>query len=243
MVAARAHLDPPPPGGSRSRHAPKGALAVSAGLARPGPAARGMGHGGGIGAAWRVRGGGRWLAVGAEGRYACSFGSPIRIEVAMSRLIGPARLGLIVLVALAASGRSAGADEVIDGDTLVVEGQRMRLFGIDAFELQQTCLDQRGTPWRCGTAAKAALAELVQGEAIACTVMADTPEDDYIARCTGRNGIDLAGYLVEAGLALADRGVAADYAAIETAAAAAAAGAWSGTFNPPWEWRGHQQPR
>ncbi len=156
----------------------------------------------------------------------------------MSRTI---RLTLTLLGALWFAGRPAGADEVIDGDTLVVEGQRMRLFGIDAFELEQTCLDREGRPWHCGTAAKAALAELLQGEAIACTVVADEPEDGYVARCNGREGVDLGGYLVRAGLALPDPHAGKDYLGDEAAARAAADGVWGGTFSPPWEWRSAQQ--
>jgi endonuclease YncB( thermonuclease family) len=160
------------------------------------------------------------------------------IEVAMSRSFGALRLSVLVLGALASGAIPARADEVIDGDTLEVEGQRMRLFGIDAFELGQTCLDAAGQPWHCGAAAKAGLAELVQGQAIACTVIDDTREDGYIARCTVRDDVDLGAYMVRAGLALADPEASQDYVDEEAAAKAAAAGAWSGTFNPPWEWRG-----
>jgi endonuclease YncB( thermonuclease family) len=138
---------------------------------------------------------------------------------------------------LAVGAALAVADEVVDGDTLVVEGQPMRLFGVDAFELQQTCLDRTGQPWHCGVAAKAALAELVQDQAIACVVLDDATDDAYLARCTVRDEVDLGGYLVRAGLALADRDVADDYVPLEQSAKAAAAGAWGGTFVAPWVWR------
>ena len=148
------------------------------------------------------------------------------------------RLSAAMLLALALRAVPAVADQVIDGDTLEVEGQRMRLYGIDAVELGQTCLDGHGQPWHCGAAAKAALAELVEGQAIACTVVDDTPVDGYVAQCRVRDEIDLGGYMVRSGLALADPEVAEDYFADQAAAKAAAAGIWGGTFNPPWEWRG-----
>jgi len=44
---------------------------------------------------------------------------------------------------------------VIDGDTLEIRGERIRLFGIDAPESGQTCLDAKGRSYRCGQ--KAAL--------------------------------------------------------------------------------------
>jgi endonuclease YncB( thermonuclease family) len=161
------------------------------------------------------------------------------VEVVMSRKLGLSLL-IVLFAALVLGGRPARADQVIDGDTLVVEGQHMRLYGIDAFEPSQTCLDRQGRPWHCGTAAKAALAELVQGEAIACTVVADEAKDGYVARCTGRDGIDLGGYLVRAGLALADPQAGKAYLADQAAAKAAAIGAWGGTFSPPWKWRSEQ---
>ena len=156
----------------------------------------------------------------------------------MIRSSGALRPSVIMLVAGALCAIPARADEVLDGDTLEVEGQRLRLFGIDAFELGQTCLDAGGQPWHCGAAAKAALAELVQDQAIACTVLDDTPADGYVAQCTVRDEIDLGGYMVRSGLALADPQLAEDYRAEQAAAKAAAAGVWGGTFNPPWEWRG-----
>jgi endonuclease YncB( thermonuclease family) len=158
-----------------------------------------------------------------------------------SRLTVPFAAAL--LAALPSAGGPARADQVIDGNTLVVEGQHMRLFGIDAFEPGQTCLDRQGRPWHCGTAAQAALAELVQGRAVACVVVTDEPNDGYIARCTGRDGIDLGGYLVRAGLALADPQAGRTYLADQAAAKAAAVGVWGGTFSPPWRWRSEQQAK
>ena len=155
----------------------------------------------------------------------------------MTRRLALLCLGAGLALWLAVGVALALADEVVDGDTLVVEGQPMRLIGVDAFELQQTCLDRTGQPWHCGVAAKAALAELVQDQAIACTVLDDATDDAYLARCTVRDEVDLGGYLVRAGLALADRDVADDYVPLEQSAKAAAAGAWGGTFGAPWVWR------
>ena len=43
-----------------------------------------------------------------------------------------------------------GIPRVIDGDTLEIAGERIRLHGIDAPELKQTCADAGGKEWRCG---------------------------------------------------------------------------------------------
>ena len=47
---------------------------------------------------------------------------------------------------------------MIDGDTIDIHGERIRLFGIDAPESRQTCTDAaRDTTYRCGQRAAEAL--------------------------------------------------------------------------------------
>jgi len=121
---------------------------------------------------------------------------------------------------LMVSQAQAQADAVIDGNTLEIQGERVRLFGMDAFELAQTCLDARGEPWRCGVEAKAALADLVQDHPVACRVMVDDPDGGYVARCRVQDDIDIGGYMVSSGLALAERHASDDYVDDEAAALA-----------------------
>jgi len=150
------------------------------------------------------------------------------------------RIGLVgALVAGWAAVVPAG--EIYDGDSMEIEGQRARLHGIDAFELQQTCLDAGGRPWRCGVAAKAALAEWVQGQALKCVVLDEDEAGAYVARCLAADGTDLSAYMVESGLALADRERSKDYLDAEAEARRRRAGAWEGDFMPPWQWRSSQR--
>ena len=61
-----------------------------------------------------------------------------------------------------------GLAHAIDGDTLLVGGIRVRLEGIDAPEVDQTCTTARGTVWECGAAAHKVLARLVGNDLVSC---------------------------------------------------------------------------
>ena len=51
----------------------------------------------------------------------------------------------------------AGHVDVIDGDTIKIDGVNIRLFGIDAPELKQKCKDNKNIEWDCGKCARAFL--------------------------------------------------------------------------------------
>src|ERR1700736_3905621 len=61
-----------------------------------------------------------------------------------------------------------GRARVIDGDTVDIAGARIRLKGIDAPELEQTCTDRRGEEWACGKAATRELRAHVQRQELTC---------------------------------------------------------------------------
>jgi endonuclease YncB( thermonuclease family) len=128
--------------------------------------------------------------------------------------------------------RLVGSASAADGDSLRLDGTRVRLLGLDAPELDQLCWYPDGSAWPCGRAAHAALAERV---AAAQTTCIGSREDRYgrlLARCTTA-GDDLGAALVGAGLAIATDA----YGAEESAARAARRGIWNGRFTNPRIWR------
>lgn len=56
---------------------------------------------------------------------------------------------------------------VVDGDTLTVAGETVRLWGIDAPELRQTCT-RTGESYPCGQVARYVLLSFVKGRTITC---------------------------------------------------------------------------
>ena len=88
----------------------------------------------------------------------------------MVHLLSPS-LGIAALVVpltFSAHADITGKARVIDGDTIEIAGERIRLHGIDAPEAKQTCQDNNGGEWRCGQEATLALATIVGDQLITC---------------------------------------------------------------------------
>lgn len=125
----------------------------------------------------------------------------------------------------------------IDGDTLHADGKRIRLTGIDAPELHQTCRDAQDRKWSCGRAAKARLTELVSHGQVACTARGHDRYGRTLATCSAGDVADLGEALVREGYAVDYRRYSDDYLAAEREARAAGRGIWRGRFERPETWR------
>jgi endonuclease YncB( thermonuclease family) len=135
-----------------------------------------------------------------------------------------------------------GPARVIDGDTIVVAGEFVRLHGIDAPELDQTFW-WRGERVACGMMAMAALEALTAGIKLRCQAVERDRHGRLVAKCFSPNGIDIGRRLVSAGWALAYRRYARDYVDAEDEARKARRGLWRGKFIKPWEWRASSPAR
>lgn len=152
-----------------------------------------------------------------------------------------AGLVAVLLASFAAHGNEAivGRASVIDGDTIEITGQRIRLDGIDAPESWQRCQDAAGVEYRCGAASANALDDfLAQSRPTSCRRVSRDRYGRIVAVCTRVDGADVASWLVRHGHALDwPKYSKGRYAPQQQAAQAAKAGMWAGTFVEPWEAR------
>lgn len=125
---------------------------------------------------------------------------------------------------------------VSDGDSLRSGPLKIRLHGIDAPKLKQTCTDSTGAAWPCGRAARDAVSKITKAAPLRCALMDVDRYGRLIMRCFA-GGTDIAEHLVEKGLALAYRRYSTDYVVAETIARDRGRGVWAGTFEAPWDWR------
>jgi endonuclease YncB( thermonuclease family) len=128
-----------------------------------------------------------------------------------------------------------GQPRVIDGDTLEIHGERLRLFGLDAPELGQPWWDEDGREGDAGQLAREALAGLIEGRRVEVKVLR---EDQYrrgvgILKVDGR---DVGKRLVAGGWAFAAPG-SRRYARLEAAAKRRRKGLWRGLLEMPWSYR------
>src|SRR5215217_1355786 len=148
-------------------------------------------------------------------------------------------LGLAIAIgppSSAAADRIVGRASVVDGDTIEIHGERIRLFGIDAPESGQTCLDAKGQSYRCGQKAALVLDARI-GEGVVTCERKDTDRYGRVVALCRVFGEDLGAWMVDLGWALAYRTYSTRYAPAEELARSRSLGMWAGRFTPPWDWR------
>lgn len=130
-----------------------------------------------------------------------------------------------------------GSVRVADGDSLELGGERIRLEGIDAPELRQSCGAPDGGPadaaWPCGEKARQALKRLVSAGEVSCRPVDEDRYGRAVAICTA-GGRDVGAAMVEEGWAVAT-GLA--YLREQGRAREARRGIWAGSFEMPAQWR------
>lgn len=132
----------------------------------------------------------------------------------------------------------SGSARIIDGDTIEVAGQRVRLEGIDVPESLQTCGTESGGTWACGRAAAQSLKTQINDRGVTCEVRGQDKYGRTLAICFV-DGVNINESMVKRGLAWAFLKYSEEFVAAENEARAAKVGVWQGDAEAPWDYRHH----
>ena len=124
-----------------------------------------------------------------------------------------------------------------DGDSFVLNGEEIRLWGVDAVELSQFC-QKAGRDYPCGQLAKSHLKNLIGHHDLRCEKMPASPKETRtVAKCF-IGDVDVGREMVLSGWAIDYRYFSEGfYAEAEIYAREKKNGVWEGTFQQPRNWR------
>ena len=144
-------------------------------------------------------------------------------------------IGILALIFLACNISFANNLKIIDGDTIVLNGEKIRFSGIDTPELKQTCLKDNQKV-SCGITAKKLLIEKLGNSTPECISEGKDTYKRTLAECFV-NGESLSKFLVRSGYAFAYRKYSKKFIKDEEFAKANKLGMWTMTFQYPWDFR------
>ena len=128
-----------------------------------------------------------------------------------------------------------GKARIIDGDTVHINKNKIRLHGIDAPELKQTC-NIKDNEWNCGHQSMLALKKLILNNKVSCKIIDIDKYKRLIGICFVKN-ININKYMVKNGWAIAYRYYSNKYVNEEELAKKNRVGIWQGQFIDPYLYR------
>jgi len=132
----------------------------------------------------------------------------------------------------------SGYAKVVTGSTLYVNGLNVKMYGIDAPDISQTCADSHGRGYYCGREARSWLQDWLNNRDVTCHILGKVENGWATGTCfVENNKFDVAAVVVNAGWAVAFTQNTDVYVEYERQAKANRRGLWAGTFYKPWDWR------
>jgi len=125
--------------------------------------------------------------------------------------------------------------KVIDGDTIHLNGEKIRFSGIDTPELKQTCSIDKKINF-CGIEAKKLLIKKIENNEVKCIPEGKDQYKRILAECFVNNE-SLSSFLVKQGYAFAYRKYSKKFIKDEEYAKINKLGMWSMKFEYPWDYR------
>ena len=125
--------------------------------------------------------------------------------------------------------------KIIDGDTINLNGEKIRFIGIDTPELKQTC-NKNNKVIYCGVEARKMLIEKIGNNKVHCISESKDQYKRTLAECFVNN-VSLSSFLVREGYAFAYRKYSKKFVNDEDYARENKMGMWSMKFEYPWDYR------
>ena len=125
--------------------------------------------------------------------------------------------------------------KIVDGDTIHLNGKKIRFSGIDTPELKQTCIKNE-VKNLCGIIAKQILIDKIADYKISCVIEGKDQYKRVLAECFVNNE-SLSSYLVKSGYSFAYRKYSKKFISDEDYARINKLGMWSMKFDFPWDFR------
>ena len=144
-------------------------------------------------------------------------------------------LGTLILGLLACNISFADNLKIVDGDTIVLNGEKIRFSGIDTPELKQTCMNGDQKVF-CGKLAKMLLVKKIGNKTPECIREGKDVYKRMLAECF-INGESLSAFLVRSGYAFAYLKYSDKFIKDEEFAKKNKLGMWSMKFEYPWDFR------
>ena len=138
----------------------------------------------------------------------------------------------------------SGIAKVIDGDTIKIEKNKIRFFGIDAPEKKQKCqkpwlsisLITFNKDYQCGVISTNKLKSKINNKSIICKSNTKDRYNRFIAECY-KDKTNINRWMVSNGYAVAYKKYSKKFVSEENLAKKDKLGLWAGTFEMPWNWR------
>ena len=132
---------------------------------------------------------------------------------------------ILIFFSAVLSGKTIfGKAKVIDGDTIHIYKNKIRLHAIDAPETNQTC-NKNNKVWNCGIESTKFLKKLIGKNKIECITTGKDQYNRFIGICY-KNNLDLNSEMVLNGWAIAYRYYSMDYVEEEEVAKQQKKGIW-----------------
>ncbi|MBE6454085.1 MAG: thermonuclease family protein [Alphaproteobacteria bacterium] len=130
----------------------------------------------------------------------------------------------------------SSVSRVVSGDTLTLGNQIVKLYGVAAPDISQTCADSSGRGYRCGQQSVSWLSGWLADNTIKCHILAKDDRGVLIGVCM-LGPYDIGAALINSGWAVADIRQTQIYLPYQNQALSNRRGLWQGEFYMPWDWQ------